>query len=224
VKTRLLSTNDELIMIEMKHNCIRKLILPGAFFFLASIAVALHSRAAEILLSPPGLRLIKDPSLVIPAEFNYSNRLMVLPAYRSSSGMPAGGWSNKFVETRRFASDHSAWVFFRNSDLRRSVSRQMEGKRDPFRFWPVGTTMIIEIYKGNAFQKDDDKLIEIAAMSKVKTERRSSYKAFFPANWTYARFNSDGNPATTAAKVRECHQCHSIAFHLTGDLIFTQFP
>ena len=211
-------------MIELNSKCIRKLILPGAFFFLATIAVSLHSTAAEILLSPPGLRLIKDPSIVVPADFNYPNRSLLLPAYRNPSGKPADGWSAKFVETRRFASDRSAWVFFRDSDLLRSVSRRIEGKQDAFRFWPVGTTMIIEIYKGNAPQKENDKLIEIAAMSKVKAERRSSFKAFFPANWAYARFNSDGNPATTAAKVRDCHQCHSIAFHLTGDLIFTQFP
>ncbi len=211
-------------MIELKHNCIRKLLIPGAFFFLVSIAVALHSGAAEILLSPPGLRLIKDPSLVIPADFTYSNRLMPLPAYRNLSGKPTKGWSAKFVDTRRFASDRSAWIYFRNADLQRSVSKQLKRKHGTFRFWPVGTTMIIEIYKGNAAQKENNKLIEIAAMSKVQPERRSSFKAFFPANWTYARFNPEGNPTTTAEKVRECHQCHSIAFHLTGDLIFTRFP
>jgi hypothetical protein len=208
----------------LNSKCIRKLILPGAFFFLATIAVSFHSTAAEILLSPPGLRLIKDPSLVIPANFNYPNRLMPLPVYRNPSGMPARGWLVKYVETRRFASDRSAWIYFRNSDLRRSVSLQMEGKQGAFRFWPVGTTMIIEIYKGTALLKENDQLIEIAAMSKVKAERRSCYKAFFSANWTYARFNPDGKTATTAAKVRECHQCHSIAFHLTGDLVFTRFP
>jgi hypothetical protein len=211
-------------MIDLISKCIRKLILPGAFFFLASIAVSIHSIAAELLLSPPGLRLIKDPSIVIAADFNYPNRLLPLPAYRNPSGKPARGWSAKFVETRRFASNHSAWIYFRNSDLRRSVSQQLEGKQDAFRFWPVGTTKIIEIYKGNALQKENDKLIEISAMSKVESERTSYLKAFYPVNWTYARFNSDGNPATTAAKVRECHQCHSIAFHLTGDLIFTRFP
>jgi len=211
-------------LIHVNSKCIWKFILPGAFFLFASIAGSIHSIAAEVLLSPPGLRLIKDPSLVIPADFNYANRLLPLPAYRNPSGQPGDGWSVKFVETRRFASDRSAWIYFRNLDLRRSVSKRLEGKQDAFRFWPVGTTMIIEIYKGNALQKENDKLIEIAAMSKVKAERRSSYRSFFPANWTYARFNSDGNPATTAAKVHECHQCHSIAFHLTGDLIFTRFP
>jgi len=31
-----------------------------------------------------------------------------------------------------------------------------------------------------------------------------------------------GSAFITPAKVRDCNQCHSIAFHLTGDLIFTQ--
>ena len=211
-------------MIELKSKCIRKLFIPGAFFLLASVAVSIHSMAAETFLSPPGLRPIKDPSLVIPADFNYLNRLIPLPAYRNPSGMPANGWSDKFVDTRRFASDRSAWIYFRNSDLRRSVSKRMDGRQTAFRFWPVGTTMIIEIYKGDGSQKENDKLIEIAAMSKSRAEGRRSFKAFFPVNWTYARFDPEGNPSTTAANVRECHQCHSIAFHLTGDLIFTRFP
>ena len=54
--------------------------------------------------------------------------------------------------------------------------------------------------------------------------RNSFFKAFYPVNWTYGRFKRDGNASITSAKVLECHQCHSIAFHLTGDLIFTQFP
>ncbi len=211
-------------MIELSPNRIRKIFLLGAFFFLASIAVSIHSMEAEILLSPPGLRLIRDPSLVIPADFHYANRLIKLPAYRDPRGNPASGWSVKLVDTRRFASDQSAWIFFRNSDLQQSVSKRKEGGQGALRFWRVGTTLIIEIYKGNAFQKENDKLIEIAAISKISAEKNSYSKAFYPVNWTYARFNPDGTPSITAAKVRECHQCHSIAFHLTGDLVFTQFP
>ena len=119
-------------MIELNTKCIRKLFIPGAFFFLVSIVVSTHSMAAEILLTPPGLRPVKDPSLVIPADYNYANRSMKLPAYREASGNPASGWSVKFVATRRFASNRSAWIFFRNSDLRRSISKRKEGEQGGF--------------------------------------------------------------------------------------------
>ena len=211
-------------MIELRPKCIRKRILLGAFFFFAMVAVTIHSEEAEILLTPPGLRLIKDPSLVIPADFQYPNRLIKLPAYRDPSGNPAMGWDLKFVHTRRFASNQSAWIYFRSSDLRRSVSMPAAGGQGVFRFWPVGTIVIIEIYEGNADLKENDKLIEIAAMLKINPERNSLSRAFHPANWTYTRYNPDGIRSITSTKVGECHQCHSIAFHLTGDLIFTEFP
>ena len=211
-------------MIASNQNRIRKLLIPGAFFFLASIAVSIHSMAAEILLTPPGLRSVRDPSLVIPADYNYANRSIKLPAYRDAFGNPASGWSLKYVATRRFASNRSAWIYFRNSDLQQSVAKRKQGDQGAFRFWPVGTRIIIEIYKGNAIQKENDQLIEIAAMSKIKADRDSFLKAFYPIDWTYARFEPDGNPSISPDKVRDCHQCHSIAFHLTGDLIFTQFP
>ena len=83
--------------------------------------------------------------------------------------------------------------------------------------------MIIEIYQGDAGQKENEKLIEIAAMSKIKAAENSFLNAFFPVNWIYTRFDPDGNLSMSSEKVRECHQCHSIAFHLTGDLIFTEF-
>ena len=203
---------------------ITKLALSGTFLFLASIAFSIHSEESEIYLSPPGMRLIKEPSLVIPADHNYANRSMPLPVYRDSSGNPATGWSDKYIEIRRFASDQSAWIYFRDVDLQRSVLKQTAGERDFYRFWPVGTAIIIEIYKGDALQKETDKLIDIAAMSKIEAAGNSFLDAFYPVNWIYSRFDSDGNPSLTSEKVRECHQCHSIAFHLTGDLIFTQFP
>jgi len=212
------------MMIEISRNRSRKIFVAGAFFFIVSITVSIYSMESEVLLSPPGLRLIKDPSLVIPAEYQYSNRLIRLPVYRETSGNPSDGWAAKYVDTRRFASDLSAWIFFRNSDLQKSVSESKEGGRGAYRFWPVGTTIIIEIYKGYGFRKDNDKLVEIAAMSKISAAENLFSQAFYPINWIYARFNPDGNPATTSAKVRECHQCHSIAFHLTGDLVFTEFP
>lgn len=211
-------------MIGSTPHRIRKTWIPGALFFFVAITVSIYSMAAEILLSPPGLRLIRDPSLVIPADFQYANQLIQLPVYRDISGNPEEGWSGKFIDIRRFASNQSAWIFFRDSDLQRSVSQPKENGQSAFRFWPVGTTIIIEIYKGNAFQKEKHKLIEIAVMSKVNVDKNSSSQAFYPMSWTYARFDPDGNPSMTSAKVHECHQCHGIAFRLTGDLIFTQFP
>ena len=210
-------------MIKLNQNRIRKLLIPGVFFFGTLIFVSIHSLAAEIFLTPPGLRPVKDPTLVIPTDYRYPNQLIKLPIYRDGAGNPAGGWSEKFVDTRRFVSNQSAWIYFRNSDLQRSVVTGQKTGEGALRFWPVGTTLVIESYKGDAFQRGKDKLIEIAVMSKIKGDGGSSAQAFYPVNWTYARFKPDGSPAITSARVRDCHQCHSIAFHLTGDLVFTQF-
>ena len=210
-------------MNRLNQNCIRKLFIPGVFFFLALIAISINSLAEDVFLTPPGLRPVKDPTLVIPTDYRYPNKLLKLPAYRDAAGNPAGGWSAKYVDTRRFVSNQSAWVYFRNSDLQRSVATGRDTEKVAFRFWPVGTTLVIESYKGNAVQRRKDKLIEIDVMAKFKEGRDSSAQAFYPVSWTYTRFNPDGNPSTTPVKVRECHQCHSIAFHLTGDLIFTKF-
>ena len=210
-------------MIKLNQNRIRKFFIPGAFFFLALMAVSVNSLAEDVFLTPPGLRPVKDPTLVIPTDHRYPNKLIKLPSYLDAAGNPAKGWSDKFVDTRRFVSNQSAWVYFRNSDLKRSVATGMDADKGAFRFWPVGTTLVVESYKGNALQRRKEKLIEIAVISKIKGDRVLSAKAFYPVNWTYARFNPDGNPSITSAKVRDCHQCHSIAFHLTGDLVFTEF-
>jgi len=211
-------------MIKLNQNRIRKFFIPGALFFLALMAVSINSLAEDVFLTPPGLRPVKDPTLVIPADYRYPNKLIKLPAYRDAAGNPAGGWSGKFIDTRRFVSNQSAWIYFRNSDLQQSVAMDGEKANRAFRFWPVGTTLVIESYNGNAFERRKDKLIEIDVMAKIKEDRNSSVHVFYPVNWTYARYSPDGNPSITSARVRDCHQCHSIAFHLTGDLIFTQFP
>lgn len=205
-------------------NRIRKLFIPSAFFLGVAIAITMHSMAAELLLTPPGLRPIKDPSLVIPAAYQYPNRWVDLPDYRDGFGNPSTGWSKKFVPTRRFSSDQSAWIFYRLSDLNKREPRDGEGAKHPFRFWPTGTTVVIESYKGNALRNKPNQLIEIDVMLKIETQISSSLQAFYPVNWTYARFNPEGTPSLSTEKVRQCHQCHGIAFHLTGDLIFTQFP
>ena len=211
-------------MLKINQNRIRKFVLPGAFFFVAVMTVTIPLLAEDIFLTPPGLRPVKDPTLVIPAGYRYSNRIIKLPAYRDGSGNPAPGWSAKFVDTRRFVSNQSAWIYSRITDLKRSVAIGREEAGRPFRIWPVGTTLIIESYRGNALHKKSDTLIAIDVMSKLAENGDFSAHVFYPVNWAYARFKPDGKSSITSAKVRECHQCHSIAFHFTGDLIFSNFP
>jgi len=211
-------------MIRISRNCTRIIIFAGAFLLFALLASSLRSTEAEVRLSPPGLRPIKKPSLVIPADFSYSNQPISFPNYLDASGKPAAGWSGKYVATRRFASDRSAWIYFRNSDLQHSVLREAVGSGPALRIWPVGTVMVIEIFKGNAELSKNERLVEIAVMSKTETQNNSFNKNFYAANWNYASFQPTRTPSITPAKVRECHQCHSIAFHLTGDLVFTKFP
>lgn len=211
-------------MIVKSPKRIRNIIFPGAFFLVVLAILPIHSMEPGALLTAPGLRPLADPSLVIPADFQYANQRIELPAYRDSTGSPAKGWSKKYVDTRRFASNQSAWIYFRNTDFERSVSKPQERLSEAFRFWPVGTRILIEIYEGTARQQEKDKLIEIAAMAKIDPGPNSFNKAFYPVSWTYSTYKPDGRPSITSARVRECHQCHGIAFHLTGDLIFTQFP
>jgi len=212
------------IIVLTTRNCIRILFFAGAFLFFALLAVSLYSTETEVRLSPPGLRPISRPTLVIPAGYSYPNRPVSLPNYCDDSGNPAAGWSAKYIDTRRFASDQSGWVYFRNSDLKRLAVRETTGIGSTLRIWPIGSTLIIEIFKGHASLRKNAHPIEIAVMSKLEADPKAVGKGFYTANWSYARFKTTGSPFITPAKVRECHQCHSIAFHLTGDLIFTQLP
>ncbi len=211
-------------MLNIAQNRVRKFLIPGAFFFWALMALPMLLLAEDIYLSLPGLRPVKDPTLVIPTDDRYSNRLIKLPIYRDASGHPANGWSGKFVATRRFVSNQSAWIYFRHSDLKRSVLVEKKEAGRPLRFWPAGATLVIESYRGNARHKKIDDLVEIAVMSKLVEDGDATMQAFYPVKWSYARFNPDGTPEITSAKVRECHQCHFIAFQYTGDLVFTDFP
>jgi hypothetical protein len=211
-------------MFRINHNRIRKRLIPGAFFFGALLAVSINSLAEDVYLTPPGRRPVKDPALVIPTDHRYPNKLIKLPAYRDAAGNPVGGWSARYVDTRRFVSNQSAWVYFRKTDLQQSVAVGQNADKGAFRFWPLGTTLIIESYQGNALERKNDKLIKIDAMVKIKEVEESSAKAFYPVQWAYTRFTPDGIPSITSARVRECHQCHRIAFHLPGDLVFTRFP
>ena len=211
-------------MIRFNYPCTRKIFFWGAFFFLTLVAASIYSQEAQVWLTPPGMRLIKKPALFIPADFSYPNRPIPRPHYLDASGEPARGWSAKYVATRRFASDQSAWIYYRNADLRNSTLGGTDGFGSSLRVWPVGTTLVIEIFKGAARLRDKQQPVEIALMFKINMQNRSNNKSFYSANWNYERLLAQDASSIPPAKVRECHQCHSIAFHLTGDLVFTQLP
>ena len=175
------------------------------------------------LLQPPGLRLLDEPATVIPATYQYVNQKRELPQYRSVSGAPLTGWKKEFVKTRRFASNQSAWIFYRPSDLKRVKVIQNPGSPDRLQIWPVGATLILEGFKGDASRGDDAQLIEIEMMTKMAPAHASATKNFFAVEWSYARYTPDGNWSLSGQMLIECHQCHSIAFRLTGDLVFTPF-
>lgn len=185
--------------------------------------VGSYSKDSDWLLKPPGLRPLKAPATVIPATHRYVNRKLELPPYRSASGTPLKGWSRKFIKTRRFSSDQSAWIFYRQSDLKQTKVIKNAGMPASLRMWPVGATLILEGYKGDAVRPGDAELVEIELMTKRAPASASASDPFFAVDWNYARFTPDGTWSLSPQKVIECHQCHSIAFQLTGDLVFTQF-
>ena len=187
------------------------------------MGIGSHSTDSDWLLKPPGHRPFDDPATIIPATYHYTNQKLKLPRYRSSAGAPLVGWKKEFVKTRRFASDQSAWIYYRPSDLKRTQLIMNTGIPDSLRIWPVGTTLILEGYKGDALHSGDAKLVEIELMTKQVPASGSASDSFFAVDWNYARFTPEGDWSLSSQKLNECHQCHSIAFWLTGDLVFTPF-
>lgn len=186
-------------------------------------AAGSYSNDADWLLKPPGLRPLESPATIIPASHQYLNHKLELPPYRSATGTPLKGWARTFIKTRRFSSDQSAWIFYRPSDLRHTKVIKNSGEPASLRIWPVGATLILEGYKGDAFHPGDAKLVEIELMTKRAPASASASDPFFAVDWNYARFTPEGAWSLSPPKLIECHQCHSIAFQLTGDLVFTSF-
>jgi hypothetical protein len=211
-------------MFECKNRICPQTDLLAAVLFLWMATISGASQKSVALLRPPGLLLVKDPSIVIPALYKYPNQPLGLPAYRSAFGKMKKGWARQYVKTRRFSSNHSAWIYYRKSDLSRSIVIKASEKSRPMRIWPIGTMIILESYQGNARLINNPKPLEIFAMTKKGNIDNSHAKPYYPVNWNYARYTPEGKPFITPEKLNECHQCHSIAFHLSGDLIFTQVP
>ncbi len=194
------------------------------FSLTAMIAPPGRAEESKPLLKPPGLRLENEPSTVIPAFHEYPNEELRLPRYREPSGELSEGWTVKVIKTRRFSGNQSARLYFRISDLALSRAfKDSDGSRQ-LRIWPPGTLMILEIYNGNDSVARDSKPEEIAVIAKMDRGEGHSPSTFYPSDWSYGKFTPEGDPSLLPGQLQECHGCHSIAFHLTGDLIFTQFP
>jgi hypothetical protein len=198
--------------------------LPAVFLTLFLYPAPGRLQDSSLYLTPPGLRSVKDPSVVVPAIHPYLNQPLEKPAYRKTSGNPAKGWAAKYVDTRRFSSNQSAWIYYRMSDLADAETWESSQGLQSLRIWPVGATIVLESYQGDAVGRNGDQLIEVLVMHKISDKQSDPAEAFYSANWCYARFTPQGELSIHAQKTQECHQCHSIAFHLTGDLTFTQLP
>lgn len=199
--------------------------LCGVIAVLVLLAWAvLFAGEGPLYLKAPGLRLRKDPSVVIPADYLYANRALHLPHYRNAAGKPARGWAHKYIPTRRFHSDQSAWIYYRRHDLGQVV-RLADGQDiGGLCIWPGGSFIVIESFQGSAPRRQAANPLKIEAMSKAGQNSPPYDKDFFAAQWSYAGFTAGGDPALDDAKVRQCHQCHAIAFRLTGDSVFTRLP
>jgi hypothetical protein len=195
-----------------------------AVLFLGGAAVSCTSANSETLLTPPGLRPLGDPAVVVPATYQYPNRDLPLTDCRDSSGRLLEGWSTKIIPTRRFASHQSARVNYRLADLSGSAVFNTPGTARQIRIWPAGTVIVIEMYSGDTALMENGQPVEIAVMVKGEGSGGRNSAPYYPVNWSYAKFTPGGEPSPPPRGVEECHQCHSVAFHLTGDLVFTPFP
>jgi hypothetical protein len=204
------------------------LLIYGTLGFLIEmlppVLAVLTAGGQTVYLKSPDLRLVKDPSIVIGSNDFYANQRLLLPAYRDAVGHPARGWSRKYIHTRRFNSDQSAWIYYRRQDLRRSLTVPGERGSQRLCIWPGGCLIVIESYRGGLPNQIIEKPLDIAVMAKNAQYEHLHGNAFYSAQWSYARFTSSGDRSMDSEKARECHQCHSIALHLTGDLVFTRFP
>jgi hypothetical protein len=199
------------------------MILVGLLLLMGTLAPAGSPRQMTVYLQPPGLRLVQDPLEILPSFYRYSNQSLVLPSYTDSQRKPKPGWAREIIKTRSFASHQSARLYYRTADLDRSIVFQTAGPLAKMRVWPEGALLILEVYDGDGSLMDGARPVEIAAMAKSGGHRKGSSSVIYSMDWSYGLFGPKGEPCLLPEKVEECHQCHSIAFHLTGDLIFSQF-
>jgi hypothetical protein len=92
------------------------------------------------------------------------------------------------------------------------------------RIWPVGAILVLETFSEKGALALGTTPTAVDCIRKFKPDDVN-----FPVNtllageWSYQRFHVEGKLIPMPAGAGACHQCHSTAFNLTGDLVFTLF-
>jgi hypothetical protein len=90
------------------------------------------------------------------------------------------------------------------------------------RIWPVGSILVLETFSGKTALVENAKPTAIDCIRKFKPDRASfPASTLFAGDWSYQRFSVEGNVRPMPDGASACHQCHSTAFSVTGDLVFT---
>ncbi len=186
----------------------------------------LTKESPDETLQVTDFRLRATPQELVHWQYQYVNRSFAMPSYRTPQGDPLPGWRNRVVTTRRFFTDQSARIYFRIKDLHRSriFSSTSPAATEAMRIWPVGSILVLETFSGKTALVENAKPTAIDCIRKFKPDRASfPASTLFAGEWSYQRFSVEGNVRPMPDGASACHQCHSTAFSVTGDLVFTLF-
>ena len=85
--------------------------------------------------------------------------------------------------------------------------------------------LVLETFWGKKALVPGATPIAIDCLSKFEPDLANlPVNALFAGEWCYQRFSIQGKLSAMPAGASACHQCHSTAFNLTGDFVFTVFP
>lgn|GEM_PF-5611429 len=88
----------------------------------------------------------------------------------------------------------------------------------------MGSILVLETFSGKTALVENAKPTAIDCIRKFKPDRASfPVSTLFAGDWSYQRFSVEGNVRPMPDGASACHQCHSTAFSVTGDLVFTVF-
>jgi hypothetical protein len=183
-------------------------------------------RPVDELLPAVGFRLVDFPQEIVPWRYSYGNRVFSVPSYRTPQGTPLPGWDFRIIATRRFFTNQSARIYYSIEDLQQShlFPSTNQGAAALMRIWPVETTLVLETFSGRGAFMSNATPVFIDCIRKFQPDASHfPVDTLFGGDWCYQRFSGEGKPRPMPAGASACHQCHSTALHLTGDLVFTVF-